>query len=699
MVWSLELSYGTPYLLSMGLSPQTTALVWLAGPISGLIPQPLVGHLSDECSSVRWRRRGYMLGSTVFIVIATLLLAYALPIAEFIVDFLGIGLADWDPVRAKYVDSMMQDVAVYAFWLLDISLNAFAAAARALILDKLSEKDVDRGNAWQGRMTHIGNIVGYLAGYLNLSKLPLLKPLGGGQFRKLAIVALVGVVTSVGVTCVFIKEGEGDTQNSGATQTAQTSTFSSSSAPKHIHDEEQRSWIRSLRNSAKSIWTSLVRLPRPIRRVCLVQVFSFMAWFPHLFYSSTYIGTFEPRGDSQKVTERRQRKGTEGLLLFAILALIGGSILPLFSLSRQPSPASRDRRQPGLFSSHMFRWRVGSTWQRRWKASGITLRTFWTASCLMHCALFLVGTFFVSTTKQAVWLVALSGIPWSISCWVPYTLIMSFVQEAESGRSPYEFPGDYWDPVRRGGSGREEGRHAGTDVQNEASRAQEVSDALESCGPLSHRRRSQNASPSGNTYVARGSAILRRGPSHRSVGASSAEEDAARTHVNRVSSSSRPAERVEQAGQSEDDEDDDEQASLLRGRDNENVAFNGNDEAVRSQGTRGKGGTILGIHNIFIVIPQLIVSVIAAFIFSLFEKHSHASDSPPSHGGGCSNNGAAPGVVWVLRFGGACMLLAALCTRLVPLIESERKARRRSPEGPLRADECESSAAEESVDR
>jgi len=36
-------SYGTPFLLSLGISEQLTSLVWLAGPISGLIAQPIIG--------------------------------------------------------------------------------------------------------------------------------------------------------------------------------------------------------------------------------------------------------------------------------------------------------------------------------------------------------------------------------------------------------------------------------------------------------------------------------------------------------------------------------------------------------------------------------------------------------------------------------------------------------------------------------
>lgn len=37
------LRYGTPFLLSLGLSETLTSLVWLAGPISGLIAQPVIG--------------------------------------------------------------------------------------------------------------------------------------------------------------------------------------------------------------------------------------------------------------------------------------------------------------------------------------------------------------------------------------------------------------------------------------------------------------------------------------------------------------------------------------------------------------------------------------------------------------------------------------------------------------------------------
>jgi hypothetical protein len=36
--------YGTPFLQGLGLSEHLTSLVWLAGPISGLVAQPVIGR-------------------------------------------------------------------------------------------------------------------------------------------------------------------------------------------------------------------------------------------------------------------------------------------------------------------------------------------------------------------------------------------------------------------------------------------------------------------------------------------------------------------------------------------------------------------------------------------------------------------------------------------------------------------------------
>lgn len=81
LFWSVEQSYGSPYLLSLGLSKSAMAMVFLAGPLSGLIMQPLIGVLADSCTSRFGRRRPYMAGGVAVCVLAMLLLGWTKAVA------------------------------------------------------------------------------------------------------------------------------------------------------------------------------------------------------------------------------------------------------------------------------------------------------------------------------------------------------------------------------------------------------------------------------------------------------------------------------------------------------------------------------------------------------------------------------------------------------------------------------------------
>jgi solute carrier family 45 protein 1/2/4 len=49
-------------------------------------------------------------------------------------------------------------------YLLDFALNAMQASVRNLLLDLCPPEQLSIGNAWHGRMTHTGNIIGYAIG-------------------------------------------------------------------------------------------------------------------------------------------------------------------------------------------------------------------------------------------------------------------------------------------------------------------------------------------------------------------------------------------------------------------------------------------------------------------------------------------------------------------------------------------------------
>lgn len=117
LAWSVELSNGTPFLLSLGLSKSLMALVWIAGPLSGALVQPYVGMLSDNCRSPWGKRTPFMVIGTVATIIALLALAW---VREIVGGFLGLFGADRESQGVK-VSIIV--VAVLFVYVLDFAIN------------------------------------------------------------------------------------------------------------------------------------------------------------------------------------------------------------------------------------------------------------------------------------------------------------------------------------------------------------------------------------------------------------------------------------------------------------------------------------------------------------------------------------------------------------------------------------------------
>lgn len=79
------------------------------------------------------------------------------------------------------------------------------------------------------------------------------------------------------------------------------------------------------------------------------------------------------------------------------------------------------------------------------------------------------------------------------------------------------------------------------------------------------------------------------------------------------------------------------------------------------------GGTILGIHNLAIVLPQFFVSIAASIIFKIVDGSST----------GDTLYLGKHGVSWVLRFGGVIALIGAAISRRVPPTKTEKAMRKR----------------------
>lgn len=99
----------TPYLLQLGLTKSKTSLVWIAGPLSGIIMQPVVGVLADNSRSKWGRRRPFMVGGAVIVALCLLVLGWTAEIVGlFITEPDMVGHQEKTYTRAKILRARRQ---------------------------------------------------------------------------------------------------------------------------------------------------------------------------------------------------------------------------------------------------------------------------------------------------------------------------------------------------------------------------------------------------------------------------------------------------------------------------------------------------------------------------------------------------------------------------------------------------------------
>jgi len=115
--WSVELAYGSPYLLGLGLSKSMLAFVWIAGPLSGTLVQPYVGIKSDR-SRYKWgKRRPFIVGGAIATIVSLFCLAWAKEIVSGILGLFGVDK------QAKAVYTVAIVIAVLLIYILDFAIN------------------------------------------------------------------------------------------------------------------------------------------------------------------------------------------------------------------------------------------------------------------------------------------------------------------------------------------------------------------------------------------------------------------------------------------------------------------------------------------------------------------------------------------------------------------------------------------------
>lgn len=259
--FGLQQSAVTPIYLFLEADPSKLPILHLAGPITGLIVQPIIGAMSDRTwvegkGVFAGRRRPYFMWGAIGCSIALFLFPHV--------------TALW--------------MAVLMLWLLDIANNTAMEPYRAFVADRLPAEQQNKGFLMQSMFTGFGAVLAYLS-------LPLFQKVITGE-SEAGIPYWVygsfylGAVLSIGSVLVSVlstKEPQLSAEEVAAIR-AKPSGFG---------------------NALKDIGTAIKEMPKPLRHLALVYLFQWYALFIYWHYvalsvSQSVFGTTDTKSEAFK---------------------------------------------------------------------------------------------------------------------------------------------------------------------------------------------------------------------------------------------------------------------------------------------------------------------------------------------------------------------------------------------------------------
>ncbi|KAI1169580.1 hypothetical protein F4777DRAFT_584778 [Nemania sp. FL0916] len=398
LVFAMVFSHGSAFLNNLHFSKPIIALIWLSGPLCGATLQPYLGICSDQHRSRFGKRRPFIVCGAILIILALLTLAWCEDIGPAVASSLAFNSAE----SQRWALTL---TAIFSVFALNVGIQPLQCGLRALIVDICPEGQHDTASAWVGRFVSAANILSYLTGYIDLAQ--WVPNLGGTQFRILCVITSLTLSITVGLLCFTVRESIPD-----------------------VHDETAYPSQETVSQKLWYLCTSFPRLPDQVRRVCWVQLFAWMGWFPYLYYIAMYIGVVYQEGYSSSSTrantslealnDEAVRMGSFGLLIFAIVSLLGGAIFPIVLryCDGNTERYTKERRTGVLAGARVL-----------WMLSHVLF-----ASCMWLTLAFpsLWGTYT---------LVGLSGLSWSVTIWIPFAVVGTAINADTCRARPHEIHG------------------------------------------------------------------------------------------------------------------------------------------------------------------------------------------------------------------------------------------------------------------
>ena len=228
--WGLQLANMSPIYKYLHAEESSLPYLWLAGPITGLVIQPIIGSMSDRTWNRLGRRRPYFLVGAILASIAL----FIMPNSSAV--WMAAGL----------------------LWILDASINITMEPFRAFVADKLPEEQRTLGFVMQSFFIGIGQTLANALPYL-FTALGVVGVMATGiplsvdyAFKIGALVFLLAVLWTV----ISTKEYP----------------------PEDIEAfHRMRRETKGILNGFKEIFSALAQMPPTMKQLAVVQFFTWFA--------------------------------------------------------------------------------------------------------------------------------------------------------------------------------------------------------------------------------------------------------------------------------------------------------------------------------------------------------------------------------------------------------------------------------------
>lgn len=231
--WGLQMANMSAIYEYLGARADQIPILWLAAPLTGLIMQPIIGHMSDRTWNSLGRRRPYFLTGAILSSTALILMP----------------------------NSSMLWMAAGLLWILDASINISMEPFRAFVADMLPEEQRAAGFAMQSVFIGLGAVVASLLPWIMTNVFHVEQGSGSAIPMAVRLSFYIGAVAFFGAvmwTIFTTKEYPPEDLEAFRKQTASGGGFLS---------------------GASEIFRDFAAMPETMRQLSLVQIATWLGLF------------------------------------------------------------------------------------------------------------------------------------------------------------------------------------------------------------------------------------------------------------------------------------------------------------------------------------------------------------------------------------------------------------------------------------